>query len=77
MVCLAIFDLVYMSSSLFIFSLPILWPQVANTFFFTHSITILLPTAHIGLDGSILLTMSLALERFITVCYPFLKVRHR
>ena len=116
MVWLAVFDTVYLSSALVIFSIPILWPEISVTKVFTHLITVLLPTAHIGLngeiirvklnnnkfmiilpenkfkkqfvhgscqpltskiEGSILLTVSLALERYITVCFPFFKHRHK
>ena len=28
-------------------------------------------------EGSILLTICLALERYITVCFPYFKIRHR
>ena len=51
MVWLAVFDMVYLSSALVIFSLPILCPEISVTKVFTHLITILLPTAHIGLNG--------------------------
>ena len=52
MVCLAYFDIVYLTSAVFIFSLPVLWPGLANSFFFTRSITLLLPTAHISINGT-------------------------
>ena len=51
MVCLAYFDTIYLVSSIFIFAVPLLWPSIATTFVFTHSITLLLPTAHIGING--------------------------
>ena len=51
MVWLAVFDMVYLSSALVIFSIPILWPQISVTMVFTHLITYLLPIAHIGLNG--------------------------
>ena len=51
MVWLAVFDTVYLSSALVIFSIPILWPGIAVTKVFTRLITVLLPTAHIGLNG--------------------------
>ena len=51
MVCMAYFDTIYLSSSMFIFAVPLLWPPISQTFLFTHSITLLLPTAHIGING--------------------------
>ena len=53
MVWLAVFDTVYLSSALVIFSIPILWPEISVTNVFTNLITVLLPTAHIGLNGEI------------------------
>ena len=92
MVGLSCFDMMYLFSSLFLFSAPHFWPAITETFIFTHAITLLLPLAHIGLTGmiigtyirsltslypgSIILTMCLALERFITVCHPFYKLNH-
>ena len=76
MFCLALVDVLYLSSALLIFSVPLLWPLVSTTWTFTTLITVLLPLAHITLNGSILLTMCLALERYITVCFPFFKLSH-
>ena len=35
----------------------------------------LLPMAHVGLMGSVYCTLALTIERFLAVCYPFLKHR--
>ena len=77
MVCLGCVDVLYLSSAVLVFSIPLLWPSVSTTWTFTRLITVLLPVAHIALNGSILLTMCLALERYITVCFPFFRLRHR
>ena len=53
MVCLAYFDTIYLASSLFIFSLPLLTPRIAQTYIFTNAITVLLPTAHMGINGKV------------------------
>ena len=50
-VSLAWADSLYLASSMFVFAVPLLWPGVAHTFLFTHLITLLLPTAHIGING--------------------------
>jgi hypothetical protein len=41
---------------------------------FKELITLLLPLVHIGLTGSVYLTVAVALERYTTVCHPFFKV---
>ena len=51
MVCMAYFDTLYLASSVAIFAVPLVRPPLAHTFLFTHLITILLPTAHIGING--------------------------
>ena len=33
-----------------------------------------LPLAHVGLTGSVYLTLAIALERYTTVCHPYFKV---
>ena len=52
MVFLALFDAIYLIAAMLIFSVPILWPNISTTSVFTHLITILLPTAHIGINGN-------------------------
>ena len=51
MVSLAYFDSLYIVCSVFVFALPLVYPACSTTFLFTNSITILLPLAHIGLNG--------------------------
>ena len=51
MLCLGYVDTLYLTSALLIFSVPLLWPMVATTRTFTNMITILLPAAHISLNG--------------------------
>ena len=41
---------------------------------YAHLVPVLLPLAQIGLTGSLYLTLSISVERFITVKYPFFKV---
>ena len=44
---------------------------------YAHLVPVLLPLAQIGLTGSVYLTLSISVERFITVKYPFFKVNIR
>ena len=47
MLCLGYVDTLYL-----IFSVPLLWPGVENTWTYTNMITFLLPAAHITLNGT-------------------------
>ena len=51
MVSLAYFDSLYIACSVFVFAMPLIYPACATTSIFTNAITILLPLAHVGLNG--------------------------
>ena len=50
---LAIYDLFYLFSSIFIFAIPLLWPESSGTILFTYSVPYLLAMAHIGMTGEV------------------------
>ena len=65
----------------FSFSHPICNPirgkiicRIRGEEWYAHLVPILLPLAQIGLTGSIYLTVSISVERYVTVVHPFFKV---
>ncbi len=65
---------VYVICSILLFAVP----KFSEEFDRVHRILILpyaLPIAHVGLMGSVLCTVAIAVERFIAVHYPFLPHR--
>ncbi|XP_023347416.1 FMRFamide receptor [Eurytemora carolleeae] len=76
MLTLAIYDILYIVTSILLFGIPSLYPAVYNQSTFKHLVPILLPLIHVGLTGSIYLTVAIALERYTTVCHPFFKISH-
>ncbi len=72
--CLLLGLQVYIVCSLLLFSLPMFIPH------YTESVKIyllpyLLPVIHVALVGSVYSTVALAVERYITVCHPFIRYR--
>ena len=65
---------VYIVCSILLFTLPQLSAGYGpvRTFLLPH----VLPIIHIALVGSIYSTAALALERYITVCHPFVRYRY-
>ena len=75
MIALSCFDLLYISMSIMIFSIPSIFPTMWTSTTYLYMITICLPIAQVGMSGSIYLTLAIAMERYSTVCHPFWKVR--
>ena len=51
MMSLCVYDLIYLTASLVMFSLPLLYPDVVLDMTFATSVTYLLPTAQIAMTG--------------------------
>ena len=71
---LAVFDLLHVSLSIFTFALPQLWPLYRNQALI-FAIPYLIPLAQITLSSSSFSTVALTVERYISVCWPYLLYR--
>jgi len=76
MLWLAIFDSLYIVSSLMLFGIPTVYSGIRGESWYAHLVPVLLPLAQVGLTGSIYLTVSISVERYTTVVHPFFKLVH-
>eukprot|EP00090_Calanus_glacialis_P041104 TRINITY_DN7219_c0_g1_i6.p1 TRINITY_DN7219_c0_g1~~TRINITY_DN7219_c0_g1_i6.p1 ORF type:complete len:353 (-),score=61.97 TRINITY_DN7219_c0_g1_i6:158-1171(-) len=76
MLCLAIFDLLYILMSIMLFGLPTLYPYMRKFSWYAYLVPVMLPMAQVGLTGSIYLTVAISIERYTTVVHPFFKLSH-
>ena len=51
MISLCVYDLIYMTASLLMFSLPLLYPNIILSLSFKYSVTFLLPIAQTAMTG--------------------------
>ncbi|XP_023344148.1 FMRFamide receptor [Eurytemora carolleeae] len=70
---LAVFDFIYIFTTLYLFSIPHIYPQLTTYDAYIEIIPFGLPLAQIGLTGSIYCTVAIAVERYTIVCHPFFK----
>ena len=82
MLSLSAFDLVYITASILIFSIPQFSDNYKESGIYFYILPWVLPMAQVGLTGSIYFTMAITVERYVTVCHPFyryfsLKMHHK
>ena len=65
---------VYIISSVLLYALP-MFIEGYTLNVKLYILPFILPIIHIGLIGSIYSTVALAVERYITICHPFLRYR--
>jgi len=68
--CLSVFDTVFLTCILLQYSLPSL-SDAYLTWLLPHITPYILPIIHITLTGSVYTVVAVAIERFLTVCFPF------
>ena len=75
LVSLTIYDLLQIILSIGCFALPQLSPSYRNHVFI-HVVPFLIPFAQIALAGSSFTTVTLTIERYISLCAPYLRYTH-
>jgi len=68
--CLSIFDTIFLASMFLQYSLPQMSEEF-NVWVYPYITPYSFPIIHISLTGSVYSVVAVALERFITVCFPF------
>ena len=71
MITLAIYDLIYIIFSFVAFALPELSEDYIKYGFHHYIATKAVPLLQVTLTGSVYCTVSVSLERYMTVCHPF------
>ena len=71
MLSLSAFDLIYITASILIFSIPQFSDNYKDSGVYYYVLPWVLPMAQVGLTGSIYFTMAITVERYVTVCHPF------
>lgn len=68
--CLSVFDTIFLCSMFVQYSVPLLSTEFL-VWIHPYLTPYVVPIIHISLTGSVYTVVSVALERFITVCFPF------
>ena len=66
---------IYVVCSILLFSVPLLFQYDFARVARVLLLPFLLPVVHVALVGSIYSTVALAVERYITICHPFVRYR--
>ena len=67
---------IYVVCSILLFSLPLLLESDFSRTARVVQLPFLLPIIHVALVGSIYSTVALVVERYITICHPFVRYRY-
>ena len=71
MIALAIYDTIYISLCILVFSVPQISEGYKIHGYHFHVAPKAVPLIQVVLTGSVYCTLSISLERYLTVCYPF------
>ena len=71
MITLAVFDTIYIILSMLEFSLPELSEDYQKKGYHFYLAPLAVPVMQIALTGSVYCTVSISIERYLTVCHPF------
>ena len=71
MIALAVYDTLYISLSILVFAIPEIFEDYKIKGYHFYIAPRAVPLIQVALTGSVYCTVSISLERYLTVCYPF------
>ena len=77
MITLAAYDTIYILLCFIAFTMPELFEDYKKMGFHQHIAPIAVPLLQVALTGSIYCTVNISIERFMTVCHPFIVAAHK
>ena len=77
MITLAFYDSIYIILSILVFAIPEFFESYTTEGYYHQVVPKALPIIQIALTGSIYCTGAISVERYLTVCLPFLTVRKK
>ena len=76
MLSLAAFDLLYITTSFFVYGIPPHSDEYKSSAIHKCSLPWIRSLTKIAMTGNIYFTMAITIERYVTVCHPFYRVSH-
>ena len=77
MITLAAYDTIYISLCFIAFTMPELFEDYKKMGFHQHIAPIAVPLLQVALTESIYCTVNISIERYMTVCQPFIVAAHK
>ena len=77
MIVLAVYDTIYILLCFIAFTMPEIFDDYRKLGFHQHIAPKAVPLLQVALTGSIYCTVNISIERYMTVCHPFIVASHK